>query len=65
MKSKAQKRAEALRKAVEPGDGKRYVAARRVQAREIEGWEKILVDGEPVTQDNHGSVSYLMVSPKG
>ena len=41
---------------------KRYVAARRVPLREAEGWKKVLVNGEPVTQESgSGQKSFLMV----
>lgn len=63
MKSKAEKTRDELAVATAPGKRgeKRYVAARRVQKREAEGWTKVLVNGEPVTQGTGNYVSYLMV----
>ena len=68
MKSKADKTRDALQAATEPGENrgdKRYIAARKVQKREAEGWTKVLVNGEPVTSGTEGSsISYLMVPGK-
>lgn len=68
MKSKAAKTRDALQAATAPAENrgdKRYIAARKVQKKEAEGWAKVLVNGEPVTQESgSGQKTFLMVPGK-
>ncbi len=68
MKAKADKTREAMQAATAPGENrgdKRYIAARKVLKKEAEGWTKVLVNGEPVTQESgSGQQTFLMVPGK-